>query len=155
MAKFNFYRSSVQVPLIVRPPGGSTARTSEALAEVIDIGPTLLDAAGAEPLEDARGHSLLPLIVNGGSQQQSNPRAVLFSEIQQQSRKAEAPTFRAVSDGHYRLTMETISGTACELFDLEEDPHELHNLVADPNLARTREQLAEQLAACISDEDSI
>ena len=49
MAKFNFYRSSVQVPLIIRPAGGCAPQTSDALASVIDIGPTLLDVAGAEP----------------------------------------------------------------------------------------------------------
>ncbi len=64
MAKFNFYRGSVQIPLIIRPPGGCEGRTSNALAQLIDIGPTLLDFAGAEPLPDARGQSLVGDILN-------------------------------------------------------------------------------------------
>ena len=140
MAKFNFYQSSVQVPLIIQPPGGMTARSSEALAAVVDIAPTLLEAAGAEQLENIRGESLLPALSGGETQ-----RTSLFSEIQQQSRKPEAPTFRAVRNQRYRLTLETTTTTLCELFDLQEDPHELSNRVHDPAMAGIISQLREQL----------
>ena len=110
MAKFNFYRSSVQVPLIIVPPGGSNERTSEALVELVDIGPTILDAAGVEPLANIDGRSIL---ANGGG------REYLFSEIQKQSRREQAPTFRAVRDTRFRCTVETTTNTVCELFDLQ------------------------------------
>ena len=145
MAKFNFYRSSVQVPLIVHPAGGCAPVTSEALAAVVDIGPTLLDVAGAEPLDDIQGRSLLPAI-----SQNEDGRAVLFSEIQKQSRDAPAPTFRAVRNHRYRLTLETTTDTPCELFDLTEDPDELHNRVSDPSLVSVISELTEQLGNCIS-----
>lgn len=143
MAKFNFYRSSVQVPLIVRPPGGCEGLKSEALAALVDVGPTLLDAADASPLEAARGQSLLPAMAGDDS-----GRDYLFSEIRKQSRK-QAPTFRAVRNRRYRLTMETGSGTACELFDLQDDPQEQDNRIADPGLASTRTELTEMLQASI------
>ena len=137
MAKFNFYRSSVQVPLIIVPPGGSLAHTSDALVELVDIGPTLIDAAGAEPLPSTQGKSILNA---------SSGREYLFSEIQKQSRKELAPTYRAVRDERYRCTIETTTNTACELFDLERDPLELNNLIRDAEyrdvLARCREQVA-------------
>ena len=145
MAKFNFYRSSVQVPLIIRPAGGCTPLASDALAAVVDIGPTLLDVAGAEPLEEARGRSLLPVI-----SQNEGGRAVLFSEIQKQSRETQAPTFRAVRNHRYRLTLETNTETPCELFDLIEDPDELQNRVSDPSFASVISELTEQLRDCIS-----
>ncbi len=145
MAKFNFYRSSVQVPLIVRPAGGCNPATSSALAAVIDIGPTLLEVAGAEPLQTARGRSLLPGVTG------NDPgRATLFSEIQKQSRKAEAPVFRAVRNDRYRLTLETTTDTPCELFDLQEDPQELHNRVGDPSLTSVQAELKNQLRDAIA-----
>ena len=142
MAKFNFYKSAVQVPLIVRPAGGCEPLVSDTLAATVDIGPTLLDAANAEPLQDIRGRSLLPAIA-----QQEAQRDFLFSEIQKQSRDSQAPTFRAVRNQRYRLTLETIAETPCELFDLVEDPDELHNRVSDPSLSPVLAGLTEQLYA--------
>lgn len=145
MAKFNFYRGSVQVPLIIHPAGGCAPSASDALAAVVDIGPTLLDIAGAEPLEEVRGCSLLPVISqdNGG-------REVLFSEIQKQSRTGPAPTFRAIRNHRYRMTLETDTSTPCELFDLVEDSDELQNRVSDPSLALVMSELTGQLRDCIS-----
>ena len=145
MAKFNFYRSSVQVPLIVCPPGGIDGLTSDALASVVDIAPTLLAAAGVEPLQNIRGRSLLGAVAGEESHAES-----LFSEIQQQSRKPNAPTFRALRNQRYRLTVETTTNTLCELFDLQEDPLELANRVHDASktaiIKELRDQLEEHLA---------
>jgi len=145
MAKFNFYRSSVQVPLIVRPPAGVKAFTSASLASVVDIAPTLIEVAGGEPLENIRGKSLLRLLAGEEAHAET-----LFSEIQQQSRKPDAPTFRALRNNRFRLTVETNTGTACELFDLREDPLELTNRVQDPSMtgiiSELRAQLEEHLA---------
>ncbi|TNF78809.1 MAG: DUF4976 domain-containing protein [Gammaproteobacteria bacterium] len=145
MAKFNFYRSSVQIPLIFRPPGGCEPVVSDALAALADVGPTLLDAAGAAPLVEARGRSLLPTLAGD-----EHGRECLFSEIQKQSRKPEPPTFRAVRNQRYRLTMETNSRTPCELFDLQEDPHELDNRLGDPALASVQAELIELLDGCLA-----
>jgi len=41
----------------------------------------------------------------------------------------------------YRLTFEWNTGTPCELFDLDEDPDELHNLVNDPAYQAVREEI--------------
>ena len=48
MAKMNFYRSSVRVPLIVRPPGGAADRAGHVEptpVQAFDVAATLLDAA--------------------------------------------------------------------------------------------------------------
>ena len=137
MAKFNFYRSSVQIPLIIVPPGGCSAKTSDELVELVDIGPTLIAAARGEPLEGIAGRSVLD----------SAGKDFLFSEIQKQSRKAQAPTFRAIRNDRYRFTLETTTDTACELFDLEADPLELNNLVRDAQYRRVAGELAEQIKA--------
>lgn len=145
MAKFNFYRSSVQVPLIIRPAGGCAPAVSDALAALVDVGPTLLDVADAAPLDAVPGRSLLPVI--SGSEDR---RQYLFSEIQKQSRKEQAPTFRAIRNSRYRLTLETNSQTPCELFDLQEDPLELNDRVSDPALSTVRSELTEQLHECLN-----
>ncbi|MEM8713028.1 MAG: hypothetical protein AAGG01_18910 [Planctomycetota bacterium] len=51
------YGELVHVPLLVRSPG-ERPRVDERPAGLIDIAPTLLDAAGLPPLPGAAGHSL-------------------------------------------------------------------------------------------------
>jgi hypothetical protein len=41
----------------------------------------------------------------------------------------------------YRMTLERNSGVACELFDLQEDPDELNNLVDDPGYESIRNDI--------------
>ena len=61
---------------------------------------------------------------------QNGGREYLFSEIMQQTRSKDGPTFRAIRNGRYRMTIETKTRTPCEFFDLQDDPNELNNLIA-------------------------
>ena len=45
----------------------------------------------------------------------------------------------------YRLTVETNTWTPCELFDLEKDPEENHNLVNRSGFEETIRQMSEEL----------
>ena len=124
MGKSVFYHAAVGVPGIIRPPKNTPkVQRVDAPVEVVDLTSTILDIAGAPPLAQAQGHSLLP-VMNGASVK--NP--VAFSEI---SNLKGDPYFVAVSDGHYRYTVDQKTRTPCELFDLKNDPDEVDNLVND------------------------
>lgn len=60
------YEELLRVPLLVRPPGGTESRTSDALVQHVDIAPTVLDYAGVSAPESYRGHSLRPLVESSG-----------------------------------------------------------------------------------------
>jgi choline-sulfatase len=121
-----FYHASVGVPCIVRPPAERPARqVVSAPVEGIDLAATILDVAGA-PALDAPGRSLLPAMRGDDA-----PRYA-FSEMA----RSKDTLFVGVTDGRWRYTVEQRSRTPCELFDLQEDPHEVANQVADP--ARSR-----------------
>mgnify|MGYP003338255364 CR=1 FL=1 len=47
-AKMNFYRGSVQVPLIMVPPGGMAPRVDHSLVELTDVTATLAEIGGTE-----------------------------------------------------------------------------------------------------------
>ena len=128
-AKMNFYRGAVQVPLIIRPPGGAEARLIDDLVELTDVTATLADIAGAAPPQGCRGRSLLPALAG-----QAVDREFIRSRIRQ---------FSAVRNARYRFTLALDSGTPCELFDLQRDPGEMHNLVDDAALAGTVESLTD------------
>lgn len=114
-AKMNFYKGSVKLPLIIRPPDGAGGREVDELVELTDVTATLADIAGAAPPEGCRGHSLLPALDGAGV-----GREFVRSRINRYS---------AVRDARYRFTMDVRSGTPCELFDLVADPGEMTNLV--------------------------
>ena len=66
IAKKVFYDGAVKVPCVVRPPGGIDGWVSAGLTDHLDIGATLMDAAGARTIENSPGRSLVPL-VNAGA----------------------------------------------------------------------------------------
>lgn len=125
MAKMNFYRSSVRVPLIIRPPGGVMGRVETSPVQAVDIAATLLDAGGAEPLEEAAARSLVPYL--DGKPHTHRDQAVSMIRLH-----PEAPIWHAVTDGRWRATICANDGVAAELFDLDADPEESTNRVADP-----------------------
>ncbi len=120
MAKMNFYRSSVRIPLIVRPPGGRSPIVHSGPVQAVDMVATMLDAAGTR-FEESPARSLLPIL--GGA----NHRDAAVSMIRL---RPDLPTWLAVTDGRARLTFDLGDGDVVEYFDLESDPGEAINLAA-------------------------
>jgi arylsulfatase A-like enzyme len=121
MAKMCFYKSSVRIPMIIRPPGGCDGGVYESPVQAFDMVATMLDAAGAEPMSHSSARSLLPL-VDG---EDGKVRELSHSMIRMRPGLA---TWVAVSDGDYRLTYEMNTGECVELFDHTNDPEENENL---------------------------
>ena len=142
MAKMNFYRSSVRVPLIVRPPGGTSGRVETAPVQTFDVAATLLDAGTARALGGAPSRSLVPLVTGDGG----TARHHAVSMIRM---RPGLPTWQAITDGQWRATLNADTGEASELFDLVADPDEATNRAGDPSagdeLVRLRDLLASTL----------
>lgn len=155
MAKMGFYKSSVQVPAIIRPPAPTEAQVAGGVISALDLTATIVDIAGAESVEGCSGRSLLGQLA--GDAPLDGP---VFSTIQagsvptmaadEKDPGADEPLYVAVTDGRRRFTLESVSGTPCELFDLDADPDECRNLVADPgeagSVAHYREIIEDLLA---------
>ena len=121
----------------------------------VDLTATIVDIAGAEPVEGCSGRSLAGTLDGAAP-----PDRPVFSMIQrgsvptmamgEQDPGSDEPLYVAVTDKSRRFTLESVSGTPCELFDLDADPDESHNLVADPgetaSVAHYREIIEELLA---------
>ncbi|MEM9353638.1 MAG: sulfatase [Planctomycetota bacterium] len=60
-AKTNLYEAGLRVPLIVRTPG-RPAGVSDALVSLVDLTPTLVEAAGENSQTPSDGRSLMPLL---------------------------------------------------------------------------------------------
>ncbi len=115
------YEGSARVPLILTGPregGLRRGASSDAVVELRDVMPTLLDAAGLEVPAGLDGHSLLPIA--RGQAVRAHPHIHGEHPFMDQS-------VHYVTDGHEKFLW--FSGTGREqLFDLDEDPQELHDL---------------------------
>ncbi len=131
--KIVFYDGALRVPLIIRPPGGIKGWQCQGLTDHLDIAVSLIDIAQADPLSGSDGKSLIPQILNGPN----NPEAqigkeVIFSEVY---------GFSMVCNERYKMAIDPRTQKPVELYDLEDNPNELLNLVRDPTLETVRQEL--------------
>ena len=137
------YDGSVRVPLIVRAPGIATIKgTSEAPVSSLDIPPTLLRCAGLEPPKSWPGRDLTKLLRG-----EADPAidAAICQWFDDQSEMFGALAYRLVRTPRHKLVLFKDPKRPDELYDLEADPHELHNLISDQTLASVRNQLRDRL----------
>ena len=133
--KQTFHESGVRVPLILRWPGQIPANTvTEALAENIDIFPTLLEAVGCEPSNRCQGKTLWPVLRD----LQPNLRDYQLSEILHGERHIMIRSHR------YKYAVDD-SGEGFMLYDLDNDPHEQNNLLGRAAYLALEEEMREAL----------
>ena len=142
MAKMNFYRSSVRVPLIVRPPSGTAGRVETAPVQAFDIAATLLDAGEASPFDGAPSRSLVPFVAGTGAA--ARDHVVSMIRI-----RPGRPTWSAITDGQWRATINADTGEASELFDLVNDHDESFNLVGGASVGAELTHLRDGLASML------
>ena len=130
-----FYEGLVHVPLIVSwPQGVERGKVSQALVELVDIAPTLLDAAKLPVLAEMQGKSLLPLLSGKAPLDRHKPYVLseyFDSLLYEGSRGSRASMYY---DGRYKLSVYHDAGLG-ELFDLAEDPQEFDDLWNKPECA--------------------
>jgi arylsulfatase A-like enzyme len=128
LGKQSVYEHSMKCPLIVSGPGVPASQSTRAFTYLLDLLPTITDAAGLEAPAKVAGASLRPLWT--GTQKQVRDSVFLpFSGL-----------MRAVRDERWKLIVYPPINYR-ELFDLQADPHETNNLAADPTYAAEIERL--------------
>jgi arylsulfatase A-like enzyme len=74
-----FYEPAVRVPLLVAGPGVEAGAT-DALVELVDLAPTLCDAAGVEAPPGTQGRSLWPLLTGDADRGREAHRRDVYCE---------------------------------------------------------------------------
>ncbi len=162
------YEESFRTPLVVRMPGGNPVKAAKGRTRVlgadfghrandidefvqnIDYAPTILEMAGLPVPEDMQGESFLPLLCG------EKPARVRTSEGKGWRQSLyyhfyEYPAEHSVRR-HYGVRTERYSLMhfyhdidEWELFDLEKDPLQLHNLYGIPGTETLTEELKAEL----------
>jgi arylsulfatase A-like enzyme len=108
----------MKAPLVFCGPGVPRGR-SQALVYLYDILPTVCDLAGVKIPADEDGRSLTPIIAG----KETKVRDTLFT--------AYRDVQRSVRDDRWKLIRYPKIDRA-QLFDLQSDPDEIHDLSSDP-----------------------
>jgi len=161
-----FYEPVLRIPLIVHVPGIEQGR-SDAQISNIDVMPTLAELLGIENPDCVEGKSFAKILDNPAAEH----RSAIFAEVGNPNEppkpidKAEYPEYnrqRIKQDGAFWFIEYTTKGRSAmirkenwkycyytgdmeELYDLENDELELHNLAEIPEHQERKEQLKAEL----------
>ena len=145
--KTSNFELDARVPLLISAPGLSAGKKTNALVELLDLYPTLVDLCGLEMPADLEGTSLKPVLTDPEAQVKpaaytQHPRPAYY--------KGKPETMGvSVRTEQFRYTewrsFETGEVQAQELYDHQVDAGENHNVAKQPSyraaVAQARQQL--------------
>jgi arylsulfatase A-like enzyme len=146
--KRSCHESSIRVPTFFHGPGLMNKGPYDGLVSLIDLPPTLLDAAGLPVPEEMQGQSIL--------RKTPTPEENVFIQISEHHVGRALRTRR----WKYEITAADLSGNVdmnspryqeAYLYDLEKDPYELENLCDREDHAEIRNVLRAELLKRIVD----
>lgn len=140
------YEESLRMPLLMSWPGHiAPAQEVAPMTQNIDFAPTFLDLAGVPVPTTMHGRSLVPLLA--GKPPEAWRDAVYYHFYESHAVHMVAAHY-GVRTARYKLIHYYEPQWNCwELFDLLQDPQELHNVADDSAYAEVRAGLAKRLAA--------
>jgi choline-sulfatase len=136
--KQNFLDPAARVPFVIRPPArmaGARGAVSDTMVELMDLGPTLIEAAGGRQLPSSFARSALPVVQDPSKAHRSVALSGFRREVMAATPDWKLGVNRA--DEPYLL------------FDRRDDPTETRNLAGLPESADVQEDLTAQLGQAL------
>jgi arylsulfatase A-like enzyme len=149
--KRSCHESSVRVPMVLRGPGfRDGGRISEPVS-LVDVPPTLIDAAGIEVPDAMEGESVVPLVEG-----EADPNRDVFIQI------SEAEVGRALRTDRWKYSVYAPDAESHStpqpdeyveryLYDLAADPYEQTNLVGRDDYRAVADELRRRLVERIEE----
>jgi arylsulfatase A-like enzyme len=146
--KRSHYESSIRVPIVLsgdRLPQSLHGTADERPASLVDLVPTLLDAAGIEAPRELAGESLLQPPVRTGSfaEYRTGTCASPSSFSCMWRRKGAKLILHTLEDATEDAPLSSQANV--ELYDIENDPHEWNDLSQDPAYQELRHSMLLEL----------
>jgi len=139
------YEESIRMPLIVRfPRVAEPGERVEDLVASIDLAPTILEVAGTPVGDQIQGRSFLPLLLGDRSHARESV-LVEFYTYENPFPWLLDMDYRALRTDRYKLVHWMQHPQEEELYDLEQDPYEMGNLIDDPAMAGVIRELRSRL----------
>ncbi len=136
--KRSLFENSARVPLIVAAPGvASEGQATPALAELVDLYPTLAALCDLPSPEYLDGKSLVPVLQDPSQQ----VRDAAFTQTEHRDVRG-----CSVRTDRWRYVRWTRPEPANQLYDMQADPRETKNLAGDPRYADVVKELDQRIA---------
>ena len=136
------YEESFRTPLIVRWPGViSSGSVNADLVQNIDFAPTILKAANARVPNEMQGLSLIPVF----EETHYNWRDALYYHYYEYPGIHAVKRHYGIRTDRYKLIHFYYDIDEWELYDLEEDPEEMQNVIDHLEYADIKDQLMSEL----------
>jgi arylsulfatase A-like enzyme/Tfp pilus assembly protein PilF len=127
---FFIYNATMHVPLIIRLPGNAQSQVVSDPVSLVDLMPTVLETLGVQIPSQVQGHSLLAAARGNHSDDEharTNRERVLYEETFLPRIHFNWSELRGSENTKYHF----IDAPRPELYDLANDPGEVHNLFND------------------------
>ena len=132
--KVTLFETCARVPMIIHAPGMTRAgETTAALAELVDLYPTLAELCGIEAPDDLQGRSLVTNLADT----QVAGKAATYTVVTRRDQLGKAIR---TQEWRYALWPD-----GEELYHLKEDPEEHRNLANDPGHQRVLAEMRSRL----------
>lgn len=141
-----FYPEMIQVPLIAHFPSRIAGGRFPGFVELVDLAPTVLDAAGLERYPGMQGRSLWPVLTGETAEHRPDIYSEYYQAIPNGYRMHGGAHATHLRTERYALTAAHSLNTG-ELYDLERDPGEVENRWDDPAYTVIKAELLARLCA--------
>jgi arylsulfatase A-like enzyme len=137
------YEESLRMPLLVRwPERTKPGSVNEDIVLNLDFAETFLDIAGADIPADMQGQSMKPILQG---KTPADWRDAMYYHYYEYPAVHQVKRHYGIRTQRYKLIHFYYDIDCWELYDLENDPHELNNLYNDPAYAKTVKKLSREL----------
>lgn len=146
--KRHMYEESIRVPMIVYAPGLVKAGSStDHMIQNIDLAPTILALAGLPAPNEMDGRSFLPIL----EAKHVEWRDEILYEYYWEWNYPQTPTVLGLRGNQYKYIFYQGLWDQDEFFDLQNDPMETRNLIADPAFREKAQEYRTRLFRILED----
>ncbi len=140
------YEESLSTPLVMHLPEGYERRgVVTQMVQNIDYAPTFLEMAGAPVPDDMQGISMVPLLREAGTGKKVKWRKAVYYHYYEYPAEHSVKRHYGIRTERWKLLHFYNDIDEWELFDLKNDPSEMHNLYGLPQYSKVSRALHKQL----------
>jgi arylsulfatase A-like enzyme len=136
--KRHMYKESFRVPFLAYCPELVKPGTKiKQMVQNIDVAPTIMEAADLEKPDDMDGMSFMPLLQG----KEVKWRDAVFYEYYWERNFPHTPTVHGVRTDRYKYIHYHGIWDLDELYDMQNDPDEMNNLINDPKHTKVVDEM--------------
>jgi len=148
------HESSIHIPLFIQGPGFNQSRLIPEVVSLVDVAPSLLDAAGIEAPVSMQGKSFFPALQSPAGREAWRDEAfvqVSCTAIGRAIRTKDWTYFALDPKGDGNKAASSSTYEEYQMYNLAADPHQLVNLAGREETREKATELRERLVARIEE----